>query len=321
MKVSIIIPVYNVDKYLQKCVESVVKQTYNNIEIILVDDGSTDQSGFICDKWEEKDCRIKVIHKVNGGLSSARNEGNKHASGNYILYLDSDDYLSTDCVEKLVQMCKITGAQIAIIQMMYISEETNEEVAQQNNESMNVLSVEEAIKASLYQKMYSCCAPAKLYKKEIVNEIDFPVGRVSEDLATCHLFLDKAEKVAYTTAIGYYYRQHENSIMHEFNYKRMDAIEWTRKIEEFCSEKYPNIKKAALCRTFNVAIHLLLDLPQMGETHDKYFGELWNEIKRTRKHVLFNRETRFREKAAVLLSFLGENTLRVVWNSRFAVKR
>lgn len=321
MKVSVIIPVYNVEQYLNRCVESVIQQTYKDIEIILVDDGSKDRSGKLCDDWAEKDSRIKVLHKTNGGLSSARNAGNGIVTGVYILYLDSDDYLSRDCISKLVQICKKTDADIAIMQMMYIPEETNEEMHSEGKEFIKVLSAEEAIEASLYQILYSCCTPAKLYKKGVVDGIEFPVGRVSEDLATCHLFLDRAKKIAYTNAIGYYYRQHGNSIMHVFNPKRMDALEWAQKLETFCKEKYPNILTAAKCRTFNVAVHLILDLPDSGELHDKYSKKLWKEIKRTRIQTLFSKKVRFREKAAALLSFGGEKLLKMVWNSRFAVKR
>lgn len=321
MKVSVIIPVYNVEKYLHRCVESVIKQTYKELEIILVDDGSKDNSGLLCDQLAEKDDRIVALHKENGGLSSARNTGNKVASGEYILYLDSDDYLARDCVKKALTMCKKTGAQIAIMQMMYISEETNDEISTSEKEFLKVLSAEEAIEASLYQRLYSCCAPAKLFHREIINGIEFPVGRVSEDLATCHLFLSKANKVAYTNAIGYYYRQHGNSIMHVFNPKRMDALEWALDIEKFCNAKFPKIREAAICRTFNVAIHLILDLPDKGNLHDKYYSTLWSEIKRTRFKTLLCKKVRFREKAAAILSFGGEKILKKVWNSKLAIKQ
>lgn len=321
MKVSIIIPVYNVEKYLQRCIESVLQQTYKDIEVVLVDDGSTDNSGNNCDLWSEKDKRIKVIHKVNGGLSSARNAGCRVATGDYILFLDSDDYLSSDCVSKLIKMCEITGSDIAIIQMMYIAEETNDEIGLNQDEYIRVLSVEQAIEASLYQRIFSCCAPAKLYKKTIIDGIEFPVDKVSEDLATCHLFFDKAKKISYTNAIGYYYRQHNNSIMHVFNPKRMDALEWALKIEEFCNVKYPDILLAAKCRTFNVAVHLLLDLPKDGEVHERFYGKLWREIQRTRCQVVLSKKVRFREKAAAILSLGGDKILKIVWNSKLAVKR
>ncbi len=321
MKVSVIIPVYNVEKYLRRCIESVVQQTYKDIEIILVDDGSSDNSGVLCDKWAEKDHRIKVLHKANGGLSSARNAGTCVAAGDSILYVDSDDYLSADCISKLVEICEKTDADIAIVQMMFISEDTNDEIHIDQKEIIKVLSAEQAIEESLYQRLYSCCAPAKLYKKEVIADIEFPIGRVSEDLATCHLFLDKAGKVAYTNAIGYYYRQHDNSIMHVFNPKRMDAMEWALQIEEFCKAKYPNILTAARCRIFNVAVHLILDLPDSSKEHEKYYGDLWKEIKRTRICVLLSRKIRFRERAAAILSFGGEALLKRVWNSKLAVKR
>ena len=321
MIVSIIIPIYNVEKYLQRCIESAVRQTYRDIEIILVDDGSTDKSGEYCDLWSKKDSRIKVIHKTNGGLSVARNIGYDIATGDYILHLDSDDYLSSDCVSKALKMCKRTGADIAIMQMLYISEDTNNEIHLNEKEFVKVLSSEEAIEASLYQRLFSCCAPAKLYKKEIIEGIKFPEGKVSEDLATCHLFLDKANKITYTNAVGYYYRQHDNSIMHIFNSKRMDALVWALEIENFCKTKYPAILVAAKCRTFNVAVHLILDLPESGEEHERYYEDIWKEVKRTRIQTVLSKKARYREKAAALLSFGGEKILKRVWNSKFAVKR
>ena len=321
MKVSIIIPVYNVQKYLQRSIESAARQTYKDLEIILIDDGSTDGSEKYCDLWADRDDRIKVVHKTNGGLSSARNIGYNYVTGDYILYLDSDDYLSTDFVSKSIKMCETTNSDIAIMQMLYVSEDTNNEIHTEENEYIKVMSAEEAIEASLYQRLYSCCAPAKLYKKTVIEGIKFPEGKVSEDLATCHLFLDRAKKVSYTNAIGYYYRQHPDSIMHRFNPKRMDALEWALEIEEFCKIKHPSILQAARCRTFNVAVHLVLELPNAGEIHQKFFGTLWQEVRRTRIQILLSNKARFREKAAALLSFLGEGTIKMVWKSKFAIKK
>lgn len=321
MKVTIIIPVYNVENYLERCIESAVNQTYTDLEIILVDDGSEDSSGRLCDVWAKKDERIKVVHKENRGLSSARNAGKEVSSGEYIFYLDSDDYLSLDCIERTVKMCQDSDAQIAIVQMMYIAEDTNKEIKSGESINIEVLTTEQAIEASLYQKLYSCCTPAKLFKREVLNGIIFPVGKISEDLATCHLFLNNAKRVAYSNAIGYYYRQHTTSIMHVFNPKRLDALEWALDIEKFCDESYPGIMDAAKCRTFNVAIHLLLDLPELGDVHDKYFEGIWNEVKRTRIPTIICKKARFREKAAAILSFLGERMLREMWNSNFAIKR
>lgn len=321
MKVSIIIPIYNSEKYLKRCIDSVISQTYKNLEIILVNDGSTDNSVNICNEYVKQDSRIKLISKENGGLSSARNKGLEYVTGDYVFYLDSDDYLSKKCIETLVKYIIKYDADISIIKMMYISENTNEEMQNDTKNDIMVMDSEKAIEESLYQRKYSCCAPAKLYKTEIAKEIEFPLGKLSEDLATCHKFLDKANKIVYTSEIGYYYRQHGSSIMHKFNIKRMDALDWAIEIENFCKEKYPKIIKAAKNRTFNVAIHLLLDIQKETENYDRLYKTIWYNIKRTRKSVLFNKNVRLREKAAAILSYGGAKLLKRAWNSKIAIKR
>lgn len=321
MKVSVIIPVYNVEKYLPRCIKSVLDQTYQDLEIIFVDDGTKDNSGVMCDEFATKDNRIRVIHKENGGLSSARNAGIEIATGDAIFFLDSDDYISKECIEKMVSLMKENNADISIVQMKYISEDVNNECADIKSENIVVMNSERAIEESLYQKLYTCCAPAKLYKKVAIGDIRFPLGRISEDLATCHLFLNNAEKIVYSNYYGYYYRQHESSIMHVFNPKRLDALEWTAEIERFCKTNYPSIIKASYCRTFNVAIHLLLDLPSDDLIHDIYYNQIWSEIRRTRIKILMDNKVRKREKIAAILSFCGEKILKSVWNSKIAVKR
>lgn len=301
--------------------QSVLDQTYKDIEIILVDDGTKDNSGIMCDEYASHDKRIKVIHKDNGGLSSARNAGIEISSGDTIFFLDSDDYISSDCISKMVRLMQDYSADISINQMKYIPEDVNDVDLNQGIEKIAVMSPEKAIEESLYQKKYTCCAPAKLYKRHVIGDIRFPKGRISEDLATCHLFLNNAERIVYSSYYGYYYRQRELSIMHVFNSQRLDALEWTKSIEEFCSNNYPRIMDAAYCRTFNVAVHLILDLPNDGVEHDKYYNNIWDEVKRTRLKVLFNSRVRNREKAAAMLSFGGESLLKKVWNSRIAVKK
>lgn len=321
MKVSVIIPVYNVEKYLPRCIKSVLDQTYQDLEIILVDDGTKDNCGIMCDEYATKDNRIRVIHKENGGLSSARNSGIEIATGDAVFFLDSDDYLSTECIEKMVCLMEENDADVSIIQMKYIPENQNAECAEKEIENVVVMNSEKAIEESLYQRLYTCCAPAKLYKRKVIGEVRFPLERISEDLATCHLFLNNADKIVYSNYYGYYYRQHNSSIMHIFNPKRMDALEWAQAIEIFCKDKYPSIISASYCRTFNVSVHLLLDLPENGMEHDNYSKILWAEIKRTRLKTLLNRKARTREKVAAMLSFCGENVMRVVWNSNIAVRR
>ena len=321
MLVSVIIPLYNVESYLNRCLQSVSDQTYKNIEIILVDDGSTDNSGSMCDEFAQKDSRAVVIHKENGGVSSARNAGMAIARGDYITFLDSDDYLTPYFVEMALNLCKERKAQIAVLDMKYIKQDENEYIRENRDINVIEMNSEKAIEESLYQRLFSCCAAGKMYKKEITKDIIFPFGRLSEDLATSHLFFDEAEKIVYINEIGYFYRQRDKSIMHEFNSKRLDALEWVGEIESFCRVKYPDIVDASICRSFNVAIHLLLDMRKAGVCQPEYGQKIWYHIKRTRLKVLFDSKARARERVAAALSFFGETLLIKIWNSRFAIKR
>lgn len=321
MKVSVIIPLYNQIKYLNRCMESVLMQTYRDLEIIVVDDGSTDGSEKECDKWKARDGRVIVVHKENGGLSTARNVGLGYATGEFVFYLDSDDYISKNCIEKLLKVHEKTGSQITITRMRYISENCNEEIETNEQENTLIFTSQEAIEQSLYQKLFSCNAPAKLYEKTIADSVQFPIGKLSEDLATCHYFLNKAEKVAFTNYAGYYYRQQSESIMHTFTPKRVEALEWAIEIEKFCETNYPEIINAAYCRTFNVAIHLLLDLPDDGRIHDEFYKRIWSEIKRTRLKIITDKKARNREKIAAILSFGGEKLLKKSWRSKMSIRK
>lgn len=320
MLVSIIIPVYNVERYINRCLESVCNQTYQEIEIILVDDGSSDNSGRICDSFSATDNRVRVIHKTNGGLSSARNAGLAIARGEYITFLDSDDFLSKNYVKKSLELCLMNKAEISIMKMVFVKEGDNDERIVDNCEPIKSLTPAEAIKESLYQRLFSCCAPGKMYSKNSLINIMFPEGRLSEDLAVCHLILKNASKIIYCGDVGYYYRQRETSIMHVFNERRLDALDWTSNIEQFCKTYYPSLIRASLCRTFNVAIHLILELPNEYGSSTQLYKRIMGEIKRTRMTVIKDRDVRVRDKIAAILSFLGIYILRKAWNSRFALR-
>lgn len=316
--VSIIIPVYNDERFLPDCLNSARNQTHKNIEIIIVDDGSTDASAKLCDLASKADPRVKVIHKENGGLSSARNAGLEIAEGKYIAFLDSDDCMDPAFAETALSACERNNADMVILKMAFFREDDTRLIAEGDTDEEKILSREEAIEESLYQKRFSCCAPGVLYKRSTIGDIRFPLGRISEDLAVFHLFLDNAEKIVWVDTTGYFYRQRAKSIMHTFNARRLDALEWTKEIEGFCRDRYPAVMPAALCRTFNVAVHLVLDMPAEDDT---YLPQVWADLKRTRGSVLKNKKARGRERAAAVLSFGGPGVLRKVWHSRLAVRK
>lgn len=225
--ISVIIPIYNVEKYLNECIESVVNQTYRNLEIILVDDGSPDKSDSICEKYKSQDSRIKVLHKQNGGLSDARNHGMNIASGKFITFIDSDDFVDEQYIEELYIALKNENADMSICN--YIRFSTKEEIIKNvNNSVLNVFDSRECF-LKYFDKNYQSSivvAWGKLYKKEYWNDIKFPVGKLHEDEFTTYKLIYKSKKIVYINKKLYFYRNNSASITGElFNIKHLDAIE------------------------------------------------------------------------------------------------
>lgn len=212
-KVSIIIPIYNVEKYLNRCLESVVNQSYINLEIILVDDGSKDASSEICELWAKKDSRIRLIKKQNGGLSDARNAGTKVAAGEFVFYLDSDDYIRSDAIELLVAEMNISSADMVICNYEYITDDGI--VIHKNSPIKDEMLNTQQIINKLHEMNwpYYVTAWNKLYKKEIISQIEFPVGRIHEDLYVAHKVFAKCRYISVVNQKLYYYVQRNNSIM------------------------------------------------------------------------------------------------------------
>lgn len=214
-RISIIVPVYNVEKYLDACIKSILQQTYKNIELILVDDGSTDNSPQICDSYVLKDSRIKVIHQDNQGISAARNIGIENATGEYIVFIDSDDYISENMIEKLYIALKETESDMAICNFTYVSENGDAIQTQISPIKDEILSTDDII-TKLFQpkNWYYVVAWNKIYKRELWEQIRYPVGYIHEDEVVAHRIFVKCKKVVSISEELYYYRQVLGSIMH-----------------------------------------------------------------------------------------------------------
>lgn len=210
--ISVIVPVYNVEKYLNKCIESIANQTYKNLEIILVDDGSTDSSGAICDQWAKKDDRIKVIHKENGGLSDARNKGLYIASGNYIGFVDSDDWIDYEMYEKLLSLSKSYNADISSCGVLKIWD-NNETRKLTKDNGLQVLNNIESMEALIESSYLIQTVWNKLYKRRILNGLEFPYGLIHEDEFWTWKAISHSSKTVTTDEPLYYYFQHKESIM------------------------------------------------------------------------------------------------------------
>ena len=194
-KVSVIVPVYNVENYLEECVNSILNQTYENLEIILVDDGSKDSSGKMCDVFTQKYENVKCVHKENGGLSDARNYGIKYATGEYIVFIDSDDFIKENMIEKMLEKIAMTNSDICVCDMEYLYDNGNIEFA--SGGDFDVTS------DKLVDINNSACN--KMYKTSMFSDISFPVGKYYEDLATIPILMHKANKVCKVNEAFYVY--------------------------------------------------------------------------------------------------------------------
>lgn len=212
--ISVVIPVYNVGLYLERCLNSVVYQTYTNLEIVLIDDGSTDESGLICDEWAQKDNRIRVIHKKNGGLSDARNYGIKEAHGDYLMFVDSDDAIALSMIQILYDVANRSRADIVFcdygIEEQIIYRKCNGNIEIVELDKMEAL---QGLYNEKHIKMVIACG--KLYKRHLFNNNAFEVGRIHEDEWIMHKLLDESRKIIYVDIPLYFYFQREGSISND----------------------------------------------------------------------------------------------------------
>ena len=241
--VSIIVPIFKVESFLRKCVDSIIGQTYPFLEIILVDDGSPDRSGEICDEYAAKDARVRVIHKKNGGLSDARNAGLDCMSGDYVAFIDSDDWIDCDWVEVLLHNLLEYDAQMSISGIIrefegekasspfLITESYGNEPFQESNIDM----------MRRYLRT-SWVAWDKLYRAELFADLRFPVGEINEDEAIAMQILDRSKTVAITNQTCYHYLERGNSITTAaFSEKKLAWVKHCKDNLEFIRENYPQL--------------------------------------------------------------------------------
>ncbi len=296
--ISIIIPVYKVEEYLEKCIESVLKQTYTNLQIILVDDGSPDNCGKICDEYAKKDPRIEVIHKVNGGLSDARNVGIAKAKGKYIGFVDSDDYIKEDMYEILINLIKEYDADVSICNLYDVID--GKEYIRNNENGIQEYSRLEILKEVLLDKNIQSYAWNKLYKKELFDEIKYPIGKKYEDIGTTFYVFEKCNKIVVTSKPEYYYLKRSDSLVN--NVTESTVLDYTdiiiqrylytqKNIEEL--RKYNNYYLAKTLITAHNDIELLGSISEkMQEKYKELYNLVYNIMKNNRKDIeeLFNDE-------------------------------
>lgn len=268
MKISIIVPIYNVEKYIRKCIESIINQTYRNIEIILVDDGSPDNCGKICDEYAKKDSRVKVIHKKNGGLSDARNKGTEVATGEYIMYVDSDDYIELSACEELYNIINAGNVDIVCYNFKKVDElgntiDNKNIYSQGNSKKIIEMTYEEAMVDNLNRRNIRYEAGSKIYANKIVKKIKFPLNMLAEDFATFYKFLAEAKKIVFYDRCLYNYVQRNGSIMSKKDTKLYLDMFITEKdiyyvMKKVCKED--DSKKLLENRHFNVLLKIYVKI-------------------------------------------------------------
>ncbi|MDD7764373.1 MAG: glycosyltransferase family 2 protein [Peptoniphilaceae bacterium] len=247
-KISVIVPIYNVEKYLKKSVESIINQTYKNLEIILVNDGSTDRSLEISKEYEKKDMRIKVYEKINGGLSDARNFGFNKSSGDYIIFIDSDDYIETDMIKSLYTNMKKEDADVSVCGVYNVY--SNKKTPQCEDKNIYfVCNKIKFLKEYFIGKLIPGTICNKLIKREIASSISFPVGKIYEDAFYHYDLIKYAKKYVITTKPYYNYFHRENSITTKpYSKKNMDCIEIYKKFYDYILQNEKTLTNEAFFR-------------------------------------------------------------------------
>ena len=294
--ISVIIPVYNVEKFLPYSLDRVINQTYKNLEIILINDGSTDNSKAICKQYEEKDNRIKLINQKNQGAAVARNTGLDNASGKYIGFVDSDDVISLEFYTGLYKLLKETDSDISECASVQISEDDlfNKNYKFDNIDNIDFITTNSlgALNRINSEEIYitgkSIVVWNKLYKRQLFNDIRFPIGKKYEDDLTTYKIFNKINKLASTEKVLYNYVQRKNSLMHkEFSMDRLEALEVFDNYEHFFKEynnRYLYVK--CLVRYLRILYTILEELynsqykekEKVKNIIEKKFKEIYNKL-------------------------------------------
>lgn len=304
MTVSVVIPVYNAERYLRECVDSVLVQTYSALDIVLVDDGSTDNSGVICDEYAAKDTRVRALHFDNGGLSVARNRGVEAAVASYVTFVDADDMLHPRCVEVMVEILAHTGAKLVMVGV------TSDPNKLSDKGSVCTVGVEEAIECTLYQTRFRCSQWAKLWPCEALLREPMRPGTWFEDLDSFYrLYRVLGGNIAVTSARLYFYRINSGSFLNNFSMGRLDVLGVVDRIESYFAGD-GRLSLAARDRKFSANFNIFLLASRHGL--DDVADRCWEVVKAYRASELANPRVRLKNRLGALASYLGKPAMKAI---------
>ena len=317
-KISVIIPVYNVENYLDRCLATVLTQAYENLEIILVDDASTDGSRDLCEKYKKADRRVKFIkRKENGGLSAARNTGLKHASGEYLTFVDSDDSIDVNYIETLYKALG-DDKKLSICAVRELRPDKKILNSGVGYAKTN-LSRNEALKRMLKDESFNVSAYAKLYHKSLWKNLEFPEGKVHEDLGTTYkTFLNCDTKIAYDPTVAYNYIRRENSLSDgRYSERKLDIIELTDKMCDDIDEKIGKpLRNCTNLRRMHArfsVLRQLVFLKTLTENEKAVKQGIIAYLKRNKTWIAKNPEATKKDRLAMKTLLLGEPVFKLAW--------
>ncbi len=287
--VSIIVPVYNVENYLERCLNSIVAQTYKNMEIILVNDGSKDNSKEICKKFQKSDNRIKYIEQENQGLSAARNNGLNASKGKYVIFIDSDDFVNINFVKELYMALINTNSDIAICNYKKVFDSTVDMYKKDNGLIQSFTGKNKFYNLYNDKSTITTVAWNKIYKREIFKNTKYPVGKVHEDEFVIYDVLNNAKKITYTSCEYYYYFQRENSITAKYNKKRLDILEaFDNRLKVFSNTNEKMLYSYTLYNYFYQLVYQYNMMNKYFENEGKIRGDIYNKIQEMKKEFFVN---------------------------------
>ncbi|MCH5225119.1 MAG: glycosyltransferase family 2 protein [Muribaculaceae bacterium] len=312
--ISVIVPVFNTERYLSQCLDSILSQSHRRVEVIVINDGSTDFSLEIALKYAEKDDRVVVYSNENGGPSKARNRGLEVATGDFITFVDSDDLLLPDALEIMLEVLKENDADIVegkSVRGEVFLKKKNGKILK-----TKIFTPREAISDVLYQSLLLPSACGKLYKRHVLEGLTFRPGIFYEDLDLFYHYFHRSRKIVWIDFPVYFYRVAEGSRTQSWRPQRLDVLDVTERIEDYINEQYPDLLPAAKDRRLSANFNMFALCAIHGD-HDNA-TRCWDHIKRNRHVSLFNPKVRFKNKSGILLSYLGKNTFKFI--SRFIYK-
>ena len=310
--ISIVVPIYNTGSLLKRCLNSIVNQTYKNLEILLIDDGSTDDSGKICDEYKGLYNNIKVFHNNHLGVSCSRNYGITIAKGEYILFIDSDDFIDCNYVSNLYNTSNKYNSDLVI--STYIDYYDNDKIKIQETFNITKITKETCIKKMLLQDKMDVSVYAKLYKKCIFDNIKFPEDEIYEDFKIFYKVVEQAKNIYFIDYKGYYYYQRTNSIIHsKIDDSKLILLKNVDEMLNFIKEKYPSLIDCAIRRYVYCNYHIL-GRAVYNSKYNIVCKNIRKNILKYKHKIFFQFNYSLKEKIATIMLSFGIEQFKFFWN-------